>query len=83
MKKMKLFAICLQETLRCGVETLENDDCLLLLAGLDEKEMKSNRGEQGVGIALSSAAVEGWKRAGKVLHNDFGADCGCSYSCKR
>ena len=74
LKKRELFAICLQETWRSGLETLENDNCLLLLAGLDEKEMRSNRGEQGVGIALSSAAVEGWKGAG--------VDSGSSYSCQ-
>ena len=34
--------------------------------------MKSNRGEQGVGIALSEHGVAAWKEAGSVLHNDFG-----------
>ena len=34
--------------------------------------MKSNRGEQGVGIALGEHGVAAWKEAGSVLHNDFG-----------
>ena len=71
LKKRNLFAICLQETWREGIETLENENCLLLLSGLKKDEMKSKRGERGVGLALSSTAVEGWKRAGKVLYNEY------------
>ena len=65
-----LLAACVQETWRTGKDTLENGGCLLFLSGL--MEMKSNRGEQGVGIALSERGVAAWKEAGSVLHNDFG-----------
>ena len=69
-KSRGLLAACVQETWRTGTDTLENGGCLLFLSGL--KEMKSNRGEQGVGIALSEHGVAAWKEAGSVLHNDFG-----------
>ena len=69
-KSRGLLAACVQETWRTGKDTLENGGCLLFLSGL--KEMKSNRGEQGVGIALSEHGVAAWKEAGSVLHNDFG-----------
>ena len=65
-----LLAACVQETWRLGKDILENGGCLLFLLGL--KSMKSNRGEQGVGIALSQRGVATWKEAGSVLHNDFG-----------
>ena len=65
-----LLAACVQETWRTGKDTLENDGCLLFLAGL--KAMKGRRGEQGVGIALSQRGVASWKKAGSVLHDDFG-----------
>ena len=69
-KSRGLLAACVQETWRTGTDTLENGGCLLFLSGL--KEMKSNRGEQGVGIALGEHGVAAWKEAGSVLHNDFG-----------
>ena len=69
-KSRGLLAACVQETWRTGKDTLENGGCLLFLSGL--KEMKSNRGEQGVGIALGEHGVAAWKEAGSVLHNDFG-----------
>ena len=69
-KSRGLLAACVQETWRTGTDTLENGGCLLFLSGL--KEMKSNRGEQGVGIALNENGVAAWKEAGSVLHNDFG-----------
>ena len=65
-----LLAACVQETWRTGKDTLENGGCLLFLSGL--MEMKRNRGEQGVGIALSEQGVAAKKEAGSVLHNDFG-----------
>ena len=34
--------------------------------------MRSNRGEQAVGIALSQRGVEAWKEAGSILHDDLG-----------
>jgi len=55
-----LLAACVQETWRPGKDTLENGDCLLFLSGL--KSMKSNRGEQGVGIALSQGVWQRGKR---------------------
>ena len=69
-KSRGLLAACVQETWRTGKDTLENGGYLLFLSGL--KEMKSNRGEQGVGIALSEHGVAAWEEAGSVLHNDFG-----------
>ena len=71
-KKRKLFCLCVQETWRSGRKCLENEGSMLLLSGLEEDEMRTNRGEQGVGIALSPEAVEAWERAGKVLHDDLG-----------
>jgi exonuclease III len=71
-KKRKLFCLCVQETWRSGRKCLENEGSMLLLAGLEENEMRTNREEQGVGIALSPEAVEAWERAGKVLHDDLG-----------
>ena len=71
-KKRKLFCLCVQETWRSGRKCLENEGSMLLLSGLEENEMRTNRGEQGVGIALSPEAVEAWERAGKVLHDDLG-----------
>ena len=66
-----LLAVCMQETWRTAA-TLMNGNCRLFLAGLKEDDMKSNRGEQGVGIALSQRGVEAWKEAGSILHDDLG-----------
>ena len=66
----KVFAACLQETWRTGVETLEHSSVRLLFAGLEVPVCP--RGSQGVGIVLSAAAVESWKAAGAVVHNDLG-----------
>lgn len=71
LKMRNLFAVCLQETWRTGCDLLEVGECRLILAGLNS--MKSRRGEQGVGIALSQKAVLAWKAAGSPVHNDFGA----------
>lgn len=73
LKKRRVFAACLQETWRTGCCTLEHEQCRLVLAGLDPRAVKSRRGEQGVGIALSEKAVAAWKAAGSQVHNDFGA----------
>ena len=72
LRSRGLLAVCVQETWRPGLETLKNGGCLLFTAGLKKADMKSNRGEQGVGIALSEKGVPAWKEAGSVLHNDFG-----------
>ena len=66
-----LLAACKQDTWRTVKDTLENNGCLLFLAGL--KTMKSRRDEQGVAIALSQSGVASWKKAGSVLHDNFGA----------
>ena len=71
-RKRNLLAACIQETWRHGTNTLENEDCLIHLSGLPEDQMRSNRGEEGVGIVLSRKGIEAWKKAGSVLHNDFG-----------
>lgn len=73
LRKRKLLAACIQETWRHGSEILDNRDCRLFLTGLKKDDMKSNRGEQGVGIALSGKGVAAWKDAGSVLHDDLGA----------
>ena len=71
-RKRKLLAACIQETWRHGTDTLQNEDCLIHLSGLPKDQMKSNRGEEGVGIVLSKKGVEAWKKAGSVLHDDLG-----------
>jgi len=40
---------------------------------LDLGAVKSRRGEQGVGIALSKSAVAAWKSAGSYVVDDLGA----------
>ena len=66
------FAACLQETWRCGNETLENGSCRLIHAGLDADE-QSTRGSQGVAIVLSARGVDSWRAAGSITHQDLGA----------
>ena len=73
LRKRKLLAACIQETWRHGSEILDNRDCRLFLTGLKKDDMKSNRGEQGVGIALSGKGVAAWKDVELVLHDDLGA----------
>ena len=72
LKLRDIFAVCVQETWRHGQQTLEHGECLLILSGLPENQMRSNRGEQGVGIVLSPQAVSAWEEGGKILHDDFG-----------
>ena len=72
LKLRDLLAVCVQETWRHGQQILEHGDSLLILSGLPENQMRSNRGEQGVGIALSPRAVSAWEEGGKILHDDFG-----------
>ena len=73
MKARGIFASCIQETWRSGKDTVDINQCKLVFAGLDVKEQRSNRGSQGVGIVLSSQAVDAWRAAGCELHNDLGA----------
>ena len=67
-----ILAACIQETWRSGTESLQNNNCILLLAGL-EADQQSRRGSQGVGIALSPQGVEAWGAGGCELHDDLGA----------
>ena len=57
MQRRGIFAACVQETWRTGIQTLEHDQCRLILAGLDTAQVKTRRGSQGVGIALSAQAT--------------------------
>ena len=67
-----ILATCLQETWRCGIDTLEHDQCRLVHAGLDPDD-QSRRGSQGVAIALSARGAESWRAAGSIVHQDLGA----------
>ena len=73
LKKRNAFAACIQETWRTGRVTLEHKQCRLILAGLEAKDVKRRRGEQGVGIVLGVKATAAWKAAGSLVYNDFGA----------
>ena len=73
LERRKIFAACIQETWRTGRTTLELKQSRLFLAGLEPNQVRSRRGEQGVGIALSQNAVAAWKAAGSILHDDLGA----------
>jgi len=69
-KQKCVCSICLQETWRTGNSNLEHDGCVILNSGLDPGAVKSRRGEQGVGIALSKSAVAAWKSAGSYVVDD-------------
>ena len=71
--RMSVLAACIQETWRSDVESLQNEQCLLLLAGLPSNLQAGKRGSQGVGIVLNADGVEAWKAGGCELHNDLGA----------
>ena len=71
--RMSVVAACIQETWRSDTELLQNDQCLLLLAGLPANVQHGKRGSQGVGIVLNANGVEAWKAGGCELHNDLGA----------
>ena len=58
-----IFAACIQETWRSGVEVLQHGNCCIIGAGL-ERENDCKRGSQGVGIILSKAATDSWRAAG-------------------
>ena len=59
-------AACWQETWRSGNERLECPGIgAVLLAGRDQQIC--NRGQEGVGIALSPAGMDAWKQAGQVV----------------
>ena len=63
MNRRGIFAACVQETWRSGNDVIDLNRCKLILAGL-KKEEQSRRGSQGVGIVLSSLAVDAWRAAG-------------------
>ena len=44
--RLNILAACLQETWRTSNESLQNNNCILLLSGLDE-DQQSRRGSQG------------------------------------
>ena len=73
VRRYGVFAACIQETWRPDSEQLENGSCLLLCTGLKAEQLKGKRGSQGVGIVLSSAAVDCWKQGGCEVHEDLGA----------
>ena len=73
MEERKVFAACLQETWRSGVEVLQHDKYRLITAGLDPEEVQCRRGSQGVAIALSPLAVSYWEAGGSEVHTDLGA----------
>ena len=73
IKSRNIFAACIQETWREGVNALTYEQSKILLAGLEPDEVTCNRGSQGVGIILSDSAEKAWKAAGSVVHNDLGA----------
>ena len=68
MNERGVFATCIQETWRTGSEVLDINSCKLILNGLSKKQQTCRRGSQGVGIVLSSKAVEAWKAAGCEMH---------------
>ena len=72
VSRCKTFAACLEETWRCGNETLENGNFRLIHSGLDPEE-QSTRGSQGVAIVLSVRAVDSWRAAGSEMHQDLGS----------
>ena len=73
IKTRNVFAGCIQETWRTGKSTLELDGYQIITTGLDKRDVKSRRGEQGVAIVLSPDAITAWKKGGCVIHNDLGA----------
>ena len=73
MEVRNVFAACLQETWRSGMEVLQHDKYRLITAGLDPKDVKCRRGSQGVAIALSPLAVSYWEAGGSEFHTDLGA----------
>ena len=56
--RMSVLAACVQEIWRSDVETLQNAQCLLLLAGLPSNLQAGKRGSQGVGIVLNAEGVK-------------------------
>ena len=55
-----VLAVWLQETWKSSVESLENRNHLLFLAGLEDEE-QSRCGSQDVSIGLSPGRLEAWR----------------------
>ena len=70
--QQRLFAACVQETWRSGIEFLQHENICIIGAGLKQEE-NCKRGSQGVGIVLSMAANDAWRAAGSEIHNTYGA----------
>ena len=70
-KQHNAFAVCGQETWRCGTELFQQDGVTFLAVGPEQQE--SRRGSLGVSISLSHRAAMAWQRAGREQHVDFGA----------
>jgi len=66
LKNRDIFTACLQETWRTGKEALDCNNYKLLLSG--KERQLNNRGSEGVGIVLSTKAVDCWKAAGCEIH---------------
>ena len=71
-RRRRVFAACVQETWRVGEEDLLDGGCSLVSVGLSDAE-QSRRGSQGVGVLLSSAGLDAWKKANHEVHRDLGA----------
>jgi len=73
MTQRGFFAVCIQETWRNGVESIDHEGNRFIFNGLEKHLHRSCRGEQGVAIVLNSDAMAAWKAAGSVVYNEFGA----------
>jgi len=70
MRSENVFAACLQETWRDGLEMLDRPGFgTIMMAG---KRSQTGRGSLGVGIALRLKGAKAWKDAGSVVHDGFG-----------
>ena len=67
MNDRDIFATCVQETWRTGIEVLDINSHKLILSGLPRQT--SARGSEGVGIILSRRAIDAWKAAGCEVFN--------------
>ena len=70
LSEERIFAACLQETWRVGIEDLERPPHgRVFFAG---KAKQTGRGSSGVGIALSPKGCQAYKDAGSQKFDDFG-----------
>ncbi|XP_066923905.1 uncharacterized protein [Clytia hemisphaerica] len=66
LKNRNIFVACLQETWITGKEAIDCNNYKLILSG--KERQLNNRGSEGVGIVLSTKAVDCWKAAGCEIH---------------